>query len=72
MGQLIQTPKRLAQARTILLLKDDNGTIIADSVSCVYKTKFQTSLLTYSGEVRRSAPCPTLPKREGRRRKWLK
>ena len=49
----METPKRLAQARTILLLKDDNGTVIADSVSCVYSTKFATSLHTYAGEVRR-------------------
>ncbi len=50
----MQTPAWLAVADVILLLKDDNGTVIADSISCVYDTKFETSLQTFKGEVTRS------------------
>lgn len=35
------------------MLKDSNGTKIADSVSCVYNTRFDTSLLTFKGEITR-------------------
>lgn len=38
-------------AKVVLLLKDDNGTTIADSVSCVYDTRFDTSLMTFRGEI---------------------
>lgn len=54
MKYAIQTPAWLAFAKVVLLLKDDNGTVIADSVSCVYDTRFETSLMTFRGEIRRS------------------
>uniref|UniRef100_A0A914V9I1 ZP domain-containing protein n=1 Tax=Plectus sambesii TaxID=2011161 RepID=A0A914V9I1_9BILA len=45
------TPAWVTVAKVVLLLKDDNGTTIADSVSCVYDTRFDTSLMTFRGEI---------------------
>jgi hypothetical protein len=47
----LQTPAWVTVAKVVLLLKDDNGTTIADSVSCVYDTRFETSLMTFRGEI---------------------
>jgi hypothetical protein len=45
------TPSWVSYAEVTLILKDTNGTKIADSVSCVYNTRFDTSLLTFKGEI---------------------
>uniref|UniRef100_A0A915JCP3 ZP domain-containing protein n=1 Tax=Romanomermis culicivorax TaxID=13658 RepID=A0A915JCP3_ROMCU len=44
------TPNWLSYAETTLILNDANGTKIADSISCIYNTRFDTSLMTFKGE----------------------
>ncbi|VDO96492.1 unnamed protein product [Soboliphyme baturini] len=47
----LQTPSWVSLAEVTLLLKDSNESIIADSISCLYNTRFGTSLLTFKGEI---------------------
>jgi len=44
------TPAWVSESKVTLILRDDNGSMIADSVSCVYKTRFETSLLSFASD----------------------
>jgi len=48
-----QTPNWVSYAEMTLVLSDANGTKVADSVSCIYNTRFDSSLLTFKGEAMR-------------------
>ncbi|KFD51091.1 hypothetical protein M513_07991 [Trichuris suis] len=45
------TPSWISYAEVTLLLKDDNNTMVADSVSCLYNTRVEASSVTFRGEV---------------------
>uniref|UniRef100_A0A5S6R0Q7 sulfite oxidase n=1 Tax=Trichuris muris TaxID=70415 RepID=A0A5S6R0Q7_TRIMR len=45
------TPSWISYAEVTLLLKDDNNTKVADSISCLYNTRIEASSATFRGEV---------------------